>query len=211
MRIAAINQDGENRSGAATLAAAMAEAFRPGSTIESILDVMETHSDFVIRRAVLLARSLAEEVGTAAGFTELFYERMLDRTWPAPMGTEPGQWSLERPWSASSIEIVPAVAGLIAVGGSDVNESLIDAASFGRDCDTIASIVGNILGASHGASSIRASWISECENVNRDLLSRLAPFVEPTFDAMAGDPRRIAGILSTRGRPWRGPDGPTPR
>jgi hypothetical protein len=58
------------------------------------------------------------------------------------------------------------VTGLLWLCGHDPNHALVEAASFGRDADTIASVLGGIVGALHGASALRPDWIQECEQAN---------------------------------------------
>jgi ADP-ribosylglycohydrolase len=52
--IAFVNQEGPNRDGAATLAAAVAAAFVPGATVESIIQAMWDHSTELYKRAFTL-------------------------------------------------------------------------------------------------------------------------------------------------------------
>lgn len=73
-----------------------------------------------------------------------------------------------RVFSADSIEILPAAVGILALCGEDTDRSLVEAASFGRDCDTVASVVGSIAGALHGADSLRDEWVEECEAANAE-------------------------------------------
>jgi ADP-ribosylglycohydrolase len=60
-----------------------------------------------------------------------------------------------------SRETVPAAFALLALGGGDVRRSIEYAANFGRDTDTIASMVGAIAGASRGLTAIPADWVEE--------------------------------------------------
>jgi hypothetical protein len=68
---------------------------------------------------------------------------------------------------------------------SDVNDAIVEGASFGRDCDTIGNVVGSIGGALHGAGAIRDNWIRECERANRDLFEEIHGDPNEDFDAMA--------------------------
>jgi len=71
----------------------------------------------------------------------------------------------------------------------DVTQSMIEAASFGRDCDTTASMAGSIAGAMQGASAIRPDWIQTVEEANRDF-----------FQEVEGDWSRRSGEKSGRRR-----------
>lgn len=45
----------------------------------------------------------------------------------------------------------------------DVNQCLIEGASFGRDADALAGYAGSIAGTLQGASAIRQDWIDTVE------------------------------------------------
>jgi ADP-ribosylglycohydrolase len=89
--------------------------------------------------------------------------RLLDRTFPCPPGEN---WDPERSVAATSREVIPAVVGLLRLCGHDPNHALVEAASFGRDADTIASVLGCMVGALHGASALRPDWMEKCERAN---------------------------------------------
>lgn len=169
--IAFVNQDNENRDGAATIAAAVAGAFIPGADERSIIDVMMKHSSYVYKRALELTLDLAAKNASIEAFCEEYYTTMLDWTWPRR------RWNKERFFSGSSLEIVPLVAAVLYYCKTDVNECLVHGVGVGRDNDTISAIVGTIAGAVAGASAIRRDWIDTVEQANR-----------PFFEELEGDP-----------------------
>ena len=128
--IASLNQDHEDRDGAATLAAAVAAAFLPDATVESVIDTMFKHSAYMVHRSLILGMDIAYASQTVDEFAEKFYATLLDWKWPQPQG----RWSKDRNASGSSLEIVPAVAGILHLCKGEVNECIIEGASFGRDC-----------------------------------------------------------------------------
>lgn len=184
VNIASVNQDGVNRDAAATVAAGVAEAFSPNASIDSVIETMLEHSSDTVFRALDLALGLVEENETIDEFVEQFYDRFLDWRWPAV------EWDREmyyqgRVFSADSIELLPAVIGILALCDGDVNQSLVEAASFGRDCDTIASVTGNIVGALRGASSLRDDWIEDCEAANTEFLKEVHRTDDVDFETMS--------------------------
>jgi ADP-ribosylglycohydrolase len=177
--IASINQEGVNRDAAATVAAGVAAAFLPGATVESILETMMEHSADIVRRAIVLTMDLAHRSSSVDEFAEKFYSEMLDWTWPAL------NWNKDRFFSASSLEIVPASMAILYLCNGDTNQSIIEGANFGRDCDTIGSLCGCLAGAMNGASSIREDWICDCEKANEDLFEELEGDRGANFLSMA--------------------------
>jgi ADP-ribosylglycohydrolase len=167
--IASVNQLGENRDFAAAFAAAVAAAFAPGATVETVTRTMSEHGPDIVRRAMDLTMDIAHASRDMEEFTRRFYEKMLDWTWTLP----PGRWNKEKFFSGNSREFVPVVFAILHFRGDDPNEAIIEGVNFGRDCDTIASLVGNIVGAMHGAGSLRREWIETVERANEDFWEEL--------------------------------------
>jgi hypothetical protein len=178
--IAGINQDGNNRDFAATLAAGIAAAFAPGATVDSVLEAMLTHSDCLTRRALTMTFALVQQSGSVDEFADRFYASpLLDWTWPQP------NWKLERHFSGNSLEFGCVVPAILRLCDGDVNRCLVEGASFGRDCDTIANLVGCIAGAMAGASAVRPEWVEQVETANAPIFQELHGDANRNFRAMA--------------------------
>lgn len=175
--IASVTQEGPNRDAAAVVAAGIAEAFSPEATVESVTETMMEQSTGIVYRACDRAVELATTSGSADEFTEAFYDRMLDWRWPAV------EWDMElyrqgEVFSASSLEVLPIVMALLELHEHNPNQTVIDAANFGRDCDTIASLTGCLLGALYGGGSFREEWIDQCETANMAFFEELEGSIE---------------------------------
>lgn len=62
------------------------------------------------------------------------------------------------PWTDLAPEAVGLAFGVLAHGRGDIRRSLLLAVNLGRDADTVAAIVGAILGAQQGKEAIPAAW-----------------------------------------------------
>jgi ADP-ribosylglycohydrolase len=161
--LAGIHQDGLERDAAATMAAATAACFSDQASAAGVVQAMQAHATYEVRRLVEAGAELARSSASVDVFVERFYDRMLDSTFPCP----PGQtWDPQRSVAATSREVIPAVTGLLWLCGHDPNLALVEAASFGRDTDTIASVLGCLVGALHGAAALRTDWVKDCEQAN---------------------------------------------
>jgi ADP-ribosylglycohydrolase len=188
--IAFVDQEGHNRDGAATMAAGVAAAFIPGATIESVLQTMLERSSYLMRRAIILTMDLAYASGEAHpdvasavdDFALKYYAKMLDWSWPTPPGRP---WNKDHFFSGNTIELVPITMAMLYLCHGDVNQSMVEAASFGRDCDTTASMAGSIAGALHGASAIRADWIKTVERANVDFFLEVEGNPEANFRSIS--------------------------
>lgn len=62
------------------------------------------------------------------------------------------------PWMDLAPEAVGLAFGLLVAGGGDFRESVLAAVNLGRDADTVAAIVGAILGARLGYAAMPTEW-----------------------------------------------------
>jgi ADP-ribosylglycohydrolase len=193
--VASVTQDGDDRDAAATIAAGVAAALTPNATVESVISTMETNASDNVRRSIAFAREFAGNATSVDEFADQFYAKLLDwkavlpPTWvgPAWLG-----WSTDRYISASSLEILPAAVGIMLLRANDPNEAIIDAANFGRDCDTIGGVVGALMGSIFGASGLKQDWIDDCEEANKNLFAAVDGDPNANFARMAD---RMIGAL----------------
>jgi ADP-ribosylglycohydrolase len=172
--VASLNQDGEERAAAGLFAAAIAEALQPGASFPGVLQTMNRLASFLMRRAMDVTFDLVSACSTAAEFTEKYYERFADWAFP----NAPKRPAIEVPkgypvrakyYSGLSVELIPVALAMLHFAQGDPNTAMIEAAGYGRDCDTIAAMAGCIGGALAGAHAIRAEWIQTAERANEEL------------------------------------------
>lgn len=180
--LSSIHQDGVERDAAATTAAGFAAAFDPDATVTSVLDAMSDHSSFDTRRLMTIGRELAAETGDVDAFTEQFYLRFLDRSFPRPPSWV---WDKDRTVSPTSREVLPIVAGLFQLCEGRPDACISAGASFGRDADTIATVLGGLSGALFGAAAIPSDWIEQSEAANVDFFREVSPGEESDFRSTA--------------------------
>lgn len=87
--------------------------------------------------------------------------------------------------SSSTTEFIPVAIAILSLCDGDVNRSIVEAASFGRDSDAIATVAGSLTGAIEGAEEIRPDWIEHCEQANTDLFEELEGDPGANFRGMA--------------------------
>ncbi|QXQ06152.1 ADP-ribosylglycohydrolase family protein [Sphingosinicellaceae bacterium] len=193
--LSSIHQDGIERDAAAATAAGFAAAFLPDATAASMLDAMYDHGTFDTRRLISIGRELASDTGEVDRFTEQFYLRFLDRSFPRPPGWA---WDKDRTVSPTSREVLPIVAGLFELCGGQPEACISAGSSFGRDADTIATVLGGLSGALCGAAAIPADWIAASEAANTDFFHEVSPNCVTTFLTTAGD--LVEALKSERDR-----------
>jgi ADP-ribosylglycohydrolase len=137
------------RDAACAMAAAVAAAFSSDATPDSVVAAATAHllpqSGQEMRDRILQTLDLATEAGSYARFREAYYARHL------------------YPTISDSRETVPATLAIFRLAGGEPQPAIVNGANFGRDADTIATMVGGLVGALHGVSGLPAAWVEKVE------------------------------------------------
>lgn len=147
--VASVIQNGYSLEAAICVTTAVAESMRPDVTLEDIVTTSMQYTGLANRAAIQKSVQIAKKADTFEEFKEAFHREML-------VGF------------IDVLEVVPACMGIILLLGKDFETAVIEAANFGRDCDSIASIVGSILGSYHGIESIPRKWVGAVMEANPD-------------------------------------------
>ena len=134
------------RDGAAAMAAAVAEAFRPGATVQGVLEAacayLHPKSAAVMLGRLAETQILARKAGSFEAFRAAYYD-----TVPLPHTI------------SDSRETVPVALALFLLAHGDAVRTIEYGANFGRDADTIATMAGAVAGAFAGVDGIKPEWI----------------------------------------------------
>jgi len=142
------------QDGAAAIAAAVAEAMKPDATVAHVLAAATAHilpsSGAEMLGRIDAALTLARQTGEYKAFRAAVYDRASDFFCPL---------------ICDARETVPLTLALLLLGGDDIERCVTYAANFGRDADTLGSMVGSIVGALRGIDSIKPAWIDKVRQV----------------------------------------------
>jgi ADP-ribosylglycohydrolase len=144
-----------------------------------------------------MAMDLARNSAGLDRFVEGFYATMLDRSFPTPPGET---WDKDLFPGPTSREVLPAVVGIFYLCEGEPDRCIVEGASFGRDADTIAGVVGGLAGALRGAGAIREDWIEECERANEGFFAEVEGDGRANFRRMA---TRLVGAVELEMRTLR--------
>ena len=128
--------------GAKVIAAATAEAFRPGATVESIIAASKAYVSRHTREIIDEALAIADEYPDTRAIREPIRKHFMP-TYPY----------------ADAVETAAEVMALFRITKGDVREGLIGATNLGRDTDCIAGMLGSICGAFKGIDGVPAEWV----------------------------------------------------
>jgi ADP-ribosylglycohydrolase len=137
------------RDGACVIAAAIAEAMNPKATVDSVLNAATAYLHQISSLEMLdwIKRTLemAKKMGDYKKFREAFYKTNLGDI------------------ISDSRETVPCVLALFYLSKGDPEQAIIYGANFGRDADTIGTMVGALTGVFKGASALKREWVDKIE------------------------------------------------
>lgn len=173
--VSSLYHDGYARDAASIIAAAVAEAMKPDSTVDS---VVEASIKYIPGRKcsgmyepMINALKMADGAKDTEEFTEMFYERMIfdiglrdSKKLPFGIKLIPEMMSLT--WDPR--EAVPVAIGMFYLTKGDFKETVIAAANFGRDCDSSGGMAGYIAGAFNGVDAIPEKWIKTSIEANNN-------------------------------------------
>lgn len=205
---AAGHQESYGLEAAGVFAAAVAAAFVPGATIETVVntavDLAKDGTKAAIADVAGAALDLVRKGADHAQVTAEFH-RIIARY--SPMGDDVTHSAAKagrltdayQPSRLRAIEELPLALGFALVNGGAFHRSVADGINSGRDTDSIGVMIGAILGALLGADIIRPADHAAIEATNRlDLTAAADRFASVATRIMADDAARRAGVEAGR-------------
>ncbi|NGN69109.1 ADP-ribosylglycohydrolase family protein [Streptomyces sp. A7024] len=164
--VAGAHQSSYGREAAGVFAAAVASAFKPGATVDS-----------VIADALSLAKDGTKAAIEAVCEVASRYDDFEDALKPLRAAVEPydtvgpeyrkPSLGARRPSRLHAIEELPVALGMLVVGRGDFRHTVLGSVNYGRDCDSIATMSGSIVGAMRGEAAVPSEWSSEVARASK--------------------------------------------
>ncbi|WP_406860371.1 ADP-ribosylglycohydrolase family protein [Streptomyces sp. HUAS MG47] len=188
--VAGAHQSSYGREAAGVFAAAVAAACTPGATPGSVVDTaLELAKD-----GTAAAIEAAAEAG--ARYTDFESALVPLRAAVAPFDTVGPDYrapslGARRPSRLHAIEELPVALGMLLVGDGDYRRTVLGAVNYGRDCDSIATMAGALVGALQGEAAIPAEWAKRVAEASRlDLHAPATTLAAVTREVFAQDATR---------------------
>lgn len=159
LELTSMFQRGLSTLTAAVTAAAMAEAFRPGATVASVLDTAvrmspaEPFETYNKRNPDNLRDAVTQAAEVGNSYSDYLKLR--------PEAYE----KLTQYQSFDCAETLLLTLAVFATAKGDVRKGVLGGANIGRDSDTISSMVGQMTGALNGYMSMPDTWRSALEKL----------------------------------------------
>ena len=165
--LTAAHQSSYGREAAAVLAAAVAEAMRPGA---SVGDVVETALAFAKDATRSAVSAVVEAASGLDGWRDGGLAALRAAFAPFDSVGEPyasPAQDARTPSRLHAIEEVPLALGLLVATGGDYTETVLGGVNYGRDSDSIASMGGALAGALGGVAGLRRDWVDAVSRASR--------------------------------------------
>ena len=134
----------------AAIASAIAEAFKPTATVDSIIEEGKKYVDENVSQVIDECLEIAKKTPDFLEVRESFWERFGGRV------------------PTDSLEVVGESFAMLWITKGDPKQVMIAGASLGRDADCVASIAGAIAGAYKGIDAIPSDWVEICNKATLD-------------------------------------------
>ncbi|GAB3532095.1 ADP-ribosylglycohydrolase family protein [Arthrobacter tecti] len=154
---AGAHQSSYGREAAGVFAATVAEAMRPGSTADSVIDVALQVAKDGTREAIA---AVVDRARTVDGWEDAIHA-LRDAVRPFDTVGEnyrsPAR-DARIPSRTKSIEELPVALGMLIAADGGYREAVLGAVNYGRDSDSIAVMAGSLAGALTGRDGVPAEW-----------------------------------------------------
>ncbi|MFF5916973.1 ADP-ribosylglycohydrolase family protein [Streptomyces flavochromogenes] len=188
--LAGAHQSSYGREAAGVFAAAVAAACAPGATPASVVDAaLSLAKDGTLAAIEAVAEEASRHRDFESALTPLRKAvAPFDSVGPAYRSPSLGA---RRPSRLHAIEELPIALGMLLVGEGDYRRTVLGSVNYGRDCDSIATMAGAIVGALHGEQAVPAEWAKQVAEASRlDLHAPARALTEVTHEIFAQDGKR---------------------
>jgi ADP-ribosylglycohydrolase len=161
------HQSSYGREAAGVLAAGVAEAMRPGATVDSVVETSLRIAKDGTRAAIeAVVEAAAKLDGWRSGGLEALRVAFTPFDSVGEVYATPDR-NARIPSRLHSIEELPLALGFLVATSGDYAETVLGGVNYGRDSDSIASMGGAVAGALGGGTALRRDWVEEVSTASR--------------------------------------------
>ncbi len=146
---------------AALMAASVAEAARPNATVESIIATALRLAKDGTRAALEAVIAAARTAPADEDAAQTHLRAAMEPFDTVKGGVQEFERAGAYPSQLHSIEEFPLALAYLLISGGDFTQAVLGAVNYGRDADSIAGMVGAIIGALVGKSGLPQRWARE--------------------------------------------------
>lgn len=169
---------------AALYNASVAEACRPGATVESVLDVARRYALYRAEAGSLYALydTIEREVDRALDLAAKYSDptELRDEFYGLYYGGGYFNYGMSQ-----ANEIVSKGLAIFGLCQGDPREAIVTAVNFGRDTDCLAAVAGGLAGALSGGDAVPPEWVAQVNAATRqDPYTNSHRTIEETADGL---------------------------
>ncbi|MFE2234702.1 ADP-ribosylglycohydrolase family protein [Streptomyces sp. JL2001] len=188
--IAGAHQSSYGREAAGVFAAAVAAACAPGATPESVVDTALALAKDGTRAAIEAVCEVAARHDDVESALIPLREAVAPFDTVGPDYRAPSLGA-RRPSRLHAIEELPVALGMLLAGAGDYRRTVLGAVNYGRDCDSIATMAGAIVGALRGEPAVPSDWVKQVAEASRlDLHAPATALAAVAHEVFARDTAR---------------------
>ncbi|MFZ3594006.1 ADP-ribosylglycohydrolase family protein [Streptomyces sp. BH104] len=185
--VAGAHQSSYGREAAGVFAAAVAAAYKPGATPESVVEDALALAKDGTRSAIEAVCEVASRHDDFENALKPLREAVTPFDTVGPEYRKPSLGA-RRPSRLHAIEELPVALGMLLVGRGDFRHTVLGSVNYGRDCDSIATMSGAIVGALYGEGAVPKEWSAEIARASKlDLHGPAASLARVTREVYAKD------------------------
>ena len=196
--VAGAHQSSYGREAAGVYAAAVAEAMRPGASVDSVIATVLRLAKDGTRDAIEAVVSAASGLAGWRGGLGALRDAVVPFDTVGPQYRQPAR-DARIPSRTKSIEELPIALGMLVATGGDYREAVLGAVNYGRDSDSIAVMAGSIAGALGGIEVVPSEWIDGVSEGSRMDITATGPVIASVArDVWAADAERASRVRAAR-------------
>lgn len=166
IELAGAHQSSYGREAAGVMAAAVAEALRPGATVESIVTVCLELAHDGTKAAIEAVTEAAKRCDGWEAAIPVLRDAVRPFDTVGEAYREP-QLDARKPSRVHAIEELPVALGMLGANRGDYVGTVLGGVNYGRDSDSIAQMGGAIAGALHGEAAVPKGWLERVSRASR--------------------------------------------
>jgi len=166
IEISGAHQLSFGREAAGVMAAAVAEAMRPGASVDSVVEVAIALAKDGTREAIAQVTAAARGVSGWEEAIPVLRDAVRPFDSVGETYREP-DLDARKPSRKNAIEELPVALGMLVANAGDYTQTVLGGVNYGRDSDSIAQMGGSIAGALHGETAVPRAWAERVSSASR--------------------------------------------
>ncbi len=166
VELAGAHQSSFGREAAGVMAAAVAEALRPGATVESVVETCLELAYDGTRAAIEAVTEAAKSCDGWEGAIPVLRDAVRPFDTVGEAYRNP-QLDARKPSRVHAIEELPVALGMLVANRGDYVGTVLGGVNYGRDSDSIAQMGGAMAGALHGEAAVPKRWLERVSSASR--------------------------------------------